>query len=226
MSLKKTCKQVPEMSDHLKMPRHPIFKAPLKAVSFTLRKDQAAYLGRMPNASEFIRDLIDQHMLSEERPISLVAMLAKLGALRKERNDILTSPEYTFDEEDFDVSMLEEEETINLVVKDGKVYHEFYDGEEGGRVRDRKADDYQYLLLPLNEGQLKRFGDEHGIMDYGDDEYVVRRSKPAFLELVKAGLGPDKLAVERLEARLAEIEAEIEKVEEGVSSVTQGAAKR
>jgi len=209
------------MSDSLKMTRRPIFKAPLKAVSFTLRKDQAEYLGRMSNASEFIRDLIDQHLRSEEHPTSLVAMLAKLSALKEERNDILGSPECAFDEEDFDASPLEEGDSTTLAVKDDKVYHEFYTED------DYDEENPEYILLPLSVGDLKSFRDGHDVDNLSGGRYRIwLRDRTLFAEFIKASLVPDSLVIETLEVRLKEIEVEIEKLEGGIGSATQGAAKR
>ena len=211
MSLKKTCKQVPEMSDHLKMPRPPKYGANLQRVSFTLRPEQANFYASLPNASEFLRDLTDQYLMSEERPTSLVAMLGKLGALRKERNDILTSPEYNFDEADFDTSLLDEEDSLTLAVKDGKVYQEYYGDED--EVSER-------ILLPLSVGELKSFRDEHDVDNLTKGRYRIWGRRTAFIDFVKTCLAPDKNVIERLEARLGEIDSEIEKLEERVSSVT------
>lgn len=161
----------------------------------------------MSNASEFIRDLIDHHLMSEERPAGLTAMLAKLGALKKERNDILSSREYTFDEEDFDISLLDVEDSLTLAVKDGRVYHEFYGDEDEAS---------ETFLLPLSVGQLKTFRDaqdEHTVDNLTGGRYRIWGSRSEFIELIRESLRPDKFVQETLEVRLAEIESEIEELE-------------
>ena len=76
--------------------RKPIYDDPLVIVSLSLRRDQRAYLRKLPNASEWIRGLIDSAIAQEtgNAELDIIGMSKRISVLEREIRALTESSEY------------------------------------------------------------------------------------------------------------------------------------